>query len=743
MKNKIGKLTPRPYARLLTMIGEQLIKNEKVALVEIIKNSYDADADWVQVRFIDFDESEGDLMPSKESMVEIEDNGDGMTFDVISDSWMNPASPTKFLAKEKGRKFTKRKERVIQGEKGIGRYAVFKLGRSIEIITKSIEKNSPEIVVRNDFSEFDEEMISDRGKKGSPIFLDEIRYDYEVRNDPVEFVEKELDVRGKREKRNHGTIIRIRSVAGDWSIRRIEEIAEDTSKMGYPFSEDEIKQDFIVDFVINNVSVMAEDPKSELERLFEKAPLRVINGRYLSASQKFSFELNGKETDFSIDRLKENKEFRDYFCEKKTLRIKRKPECGSFSFQFYVFDLTSEAPSKYMLDINEKKFVRKHRIYLYRDGIRVYPYGDPSDDWLGIDVLRGTGRAGDYLSNDQTIGYIGITRDGNPYLKDKTNREGLLEIGYSLSDFRVLIQGLIGLLHVEYKKYKSSTRSKQIIRAFQLRDIETHFESLISHLESKGDPKSVSLVRELLKEYEKERKYLLERSEVTEDLAAVGLTVEAASHDLMIMLNKAKKVIDRLISLLDQPTIEKSKLKENLTTLKGQIEFIGYNIEGIQPLFRSSKRGAQNLNVRAVINNVRRYYEDLLMRHDIKFTISQKGDDLVVRTNEAVLLQSFMNLLDNSIYWLNTSDKGAKEIQVTINSKRQRVLFADNGPGVAKENIPYIFEPFFSTKGISGRGLGLYIARQLMERNGFSIDYIDSKGVLNGANFLLSFAPPD
>ena len=69
------------------------------------------------------------------------------------------------------------------------------------------------------------------------------------------------------------------------------------------------------------------------------------------------------------------------------------------------------------------------------------------------------------------------------------------------------------------------------------------------------------------------------------------------------------------------------------------------------------------------------------------------------------------------------------------------MVFADNGPGVDKDDVPYIFEPFYSGKGEEGRGLGLYIARQLLERNDYSIELADLKSekILAGANFAVNF----
>ena len=104
-------------------------------------------------------------------------------------------------------------------------------------------------------------------------------------------------------------------------------------------------------------------------------------------------------------------------------------------------------------------------------------------------------------------------------------------------------------------------------------------------------------------------------------------------------------------------------------------------------------------------------------------------------------MQVLINLFDNSTYWLETKNSAyRREIEVTLNGDKGELIFADNGPGVDLNDIPYIFDPFFSGKGQEGRGLGLYIARQLLERNGFSIDLNESKKQGNsGATFVINF----
>ncbi|MBR0188982.1 MAG: ATP-binding protein, partial [Clostridia bacterium] len=104
-----------PYARLLTMLSEQLIKNEVVALTEIVKNAYDADSNWVRICFENFTRN---YKAQKDSRIIIEDCGCGMTEEVLRHDFINPASANKKIKKERGE--TSPNGRILQGEKGIG-----------------------------------------------------------------------------------------------------------------------------------------------------------------------------------------------------------------------------------------------------------------------------------------------------------------------------------------------------------------------------------------------------------------------------------------------------------------------------------------------------------------------------------------------------------------------------------------------------------------------------------------------
>ena len=739
---KQGIFKPRPHARIITMIGDQLIRNEKVALMELIKNSYDADASWVQVRFVNFKDEDGELKIKKDSVIEIEDDGFGMSFDVIEKSWVNPASPYKFLMKKKGKEETE-KGRIIQGEKGIGRFSVYKLGSTVEIFTRPENNNDEEVYLKSDLSIYDDELIGKKEQKSeSPLFLEDIEYTYEVRP-PKELKQKEIVFKNSKIKRvNHGTLIRITNLKGHWTGEKIKGIFSDCLKLISPFND----TDFCCDIVVNGATYFTKEEQERLKDLLELAPVR-IEGQ-VDEKGNVTYKLGKKiKGSMPLKNMSGDSEIRGQFFDKNGNLI-RSPECGPFNFKFYVFDLERKADlsSSSSISTEDREIIRSHRVYLYRDGIRVYPYGDPSDDWLGIDIKRGTVRAGGYLSNDQVIGYVEISNKKNPSLRDKTNREGLMDIGYSYEDFKAIVLGIFGFLKTEFNKYKHDQQEKKdnleeegILITEQ--KVKEDIAAIKKYLDEKKDTKGSKLVNFLSENYEKEKTVLNERVEIVEDLAGVGMTVDAASHDLMIMMEREKETLNLLFEMMQGKEVDIPKLKETTEKIRGQFAFIEDQLHGIQPLFRSSRRHSKNWRIKEIIEKVQMYYGVPIKDRKINVIVEEKGTPLVVKCTEGILLQAFINLIDNAVYWLTTADRKDKMIKIIIDGNKSEVIFADNGPGIKKEDYPYIFKPFFSTKGVKGRGLGLYITRQLLERYDFSIELIakEKNKILSGANLLVSF----
>lgn len=743
-----SSLRIKPHARLLTMLGDQLIKNERIALVEVIKNSYDADASWVKVTFANFGPNFG---LRSDSMIIVEDDGTGMTREVLTKHWISPATPVKKIAKSicdttpKGRK--------IQGEKGIGRFALLKLGRTVKIVSRPAGE-SDEFTLTLDLDPYDDDFLSRGGKATTDLTLDAIPVPFSesqtpsITGGPIQLANRNVS------RLPQGTRIEITHLRGSWTKKKVDEVYEDLVRLqsifdsNFSIESEESTLSPISDFEVLIYKDRDFQPfpiayiRQLRDLLAEKSVFRFTQGQYDEEKRVFKFRLNDQARTLRLDdpELTGLKIFRDNFGEPgESLRM-RTTQCGSFRFEFYVFDFNRDPNSKYFLDKEDRGILKRHRIYLYRDGIRVYPYGDEDDDWLRIDAFRGTISAAWFLSNDQVVGHVDITHTGNPKLTDKTNREGLLYIDTATEDFIHLLQVFLAWVRKgPYARYVAELRLKRVSQIVSTNQVQESLQVLADKI---GENKAAqSALEATSKLYKQERTYLIQRAETTESLAGVGLSVETAAHDIMAVLHRGLVALDALILDVGKPgTLSRDALSKELSSLRGMFSFVEAQLKDVQLLFKSSKQRRRDVRVSEVLEKVNKLFETSLKKEDISVQILGKGSPLVARTTDAVLLQLFLNLFDNAVYWLKSRDTGRK-IEILLDGDEQTLVFADNGPGVNPDDVPYIFEPFFSGRGEDGRGLGLYIARQLLERQDYSIELAStaSERILGGACFVISF----
>ena len=739
------QLTIRPYARLLTMLGDQLIKNEQIAVTELMKNSYDADADWVRVSFENFGK---DYKIQDDSRIVIEDNGRGMTHDVITNAWMNPATPNKFT-KDVNEQRTPC-GRVIQGEKGIGRFAMLKLGKTIEMVTRP-EGKDVEYKLVFDFNKYDDDFLTEDEKK-KDIFLDDLGFELE-KAAPNVFVSRDITF-GNRTFSGpvnaKGTRIVISNLRGAWSEKKFKSLSDSFERFGGLFGgqEQEIAEEtksknFTIGLFHNGEYLLNERRAENLASLTEqKAVLSVENGIYDNVKQELRFTLNGLPRTLDLDDpyVKSLRVFRDRFLleDKKTYR--EVSDFGPFAFEFYIFDFVAKDESRYFLNNEQKNLVKEHRVYLLRDGIRVQPYGEPTDDWLMIDMDRGTISASSNFSNDQIVGRVNITKANNTHLKDKTNREGLIDDGYYTQDFICVIKTLLAYLRkTAYKHYQESQKKKDSIEKQRKDAVKKAIETLAEQF---SDNKTAStLITQLKSSYENEKRYLLERAERTESLAAVGLSVETTSHDIMLMMNRGLDALSKLMKDSISDNFDPSAIPGELQKLYGIFSYVGNQLQDMQQLFVSAKQRRKRIRVKDLLDKVIRLYSNIMNRNGIEVRVDIRGPPLLAVCTDADLLQLLINLFDNSVFWLTITGKPKKNILVTLDGNSQQMLFSDDGCGILEDDAPYIFDAFYSGKGEEGKGLGLYISKKAMERNDYTIrlaEFSDEKK-LSGANFVIPF----
>ena len=647
---------------------------------------------------------------------------------------MNPATPTKFLAKKSGRRRTPERNRVIQGEKGIGRFAVLKLAKKITVTTR-VHGAETETIVSYDFTRFDDDFVEEAGEE-KEIFLDEVKINWDERTP------KTLPG-GAR-----GTVIEMEALRGAWSERLIERLCRDVANLTDPVSRltrKDTADSFEISVVCNGKRrTVAHDEEETLKSLIEDKPVFSIKGRFMNEGCVYRFDGGSGNEEVSLydEGVKGLWIWRQRYLDSKTRAEAGKKQtyaCGDFAFQFYIFDFSRGIDGRYVLTQDDKNRLKDHRVYLYRDGVRVYPYGDPDDDWLNIDISRGIGRAGDFFSNDQIIGWVDITQEGNPALRDKTNREGLIETGGAAEDFVFLIGTFLSYIKQHpFQRYQTKRRQKNVAKSVREGVLAVHLARLKKSLEEAGEVAHASEVSKIESEYQQERDFLSRRAEMTEDLAGVGLSVEMASHDIMLLLGRAQDVGVRLARYARKGSIE--SIREQADMLVDVLQQIVVGMRDVQSLFRSSRRRRQVLEVEPILDKIYGIYADLLERLEITYNKTVVGNSpLVVNATDGVVMQVLINLFDNAAYWLDTKAPSApRQIRVTLDGDAGELVFADSGPGVNVEDKPYIFEAFFSGKGQEGRGLGLYIARQLLERYGYTIEVVEPREESPaGANFVV------
>ena len=293
-----------------------------------------------------------------------------------------------------------------------------------------------------------------------------------------------------------------------------------------------------------------------------------------------------------------------------------------------------------------------------------------------------------------------------------------------------------------YKQYQERVKQQKEQKNAKLRVVENKFVSLQEAI--KGNDAAEAICKELIVSYKTEQAFYENRLDNTEDLAAVGLSVETASHDMSMMLNKGIDAVDKLIEDIEGGLLTDDQIENELHSIRGVFSFVRDRMGDIQLLFKSSKQKRRNIRFTDILEKVEIIYSRTLKRENINYNVVKIGSPIIAKCTDAVILQLLINLFDNAIYWLGMPDMAEKQITITLDGDHQQVIFSDNGPGIRDDDKPYIFEAFYSGKE-DGRGLGLYIARQLLQRMGYSIALaeLESEKVLSGANFVINFVKSD
>jgi signal transduction histidine kinase len=759
-------------SHLVQVLGEQLIASERVGILELVKNAFDAGAKYCSVRIEKipnlsavpvslnaFNEFEGPV-------IVVEDDGSGMTKEEIELGWLRPASTIKTNVKERLKTErekairegklgtykkllktlkTENKGRIPLGEKGVGRFAAHRLGRCLTIKTK-IAANDYEYVLKINWDDFSATGAAQKDLDSVPIVLtrQSPSRNYGARNSGTQ-----LTIYGGREgfeltedeiRAINKTILELNSPNPNPDTR----IPSFRASFVCPQVKDLELRRPSIDPVFRLYGLVDENGVLDYDYYFEpphSIPLSSFK------QEKGKLDLKTRDSKKWLVKINNHEEW-------------RKPACGEFYIHLDVWirdkpwlgnSLDEKAFTDYLSDYGG--------ISLYRDQINIFPAEWGSEtDWLGLRQRQI--QQARRMSYYHMIGNLEIDQSKNLDLIDKTNREGLIH-NQAFSDLSDLVKAVVLFVETDYmgKRDEYKQLSGGYIReARQQKTFAKQSAAIIANMNASDydvttDPyRFFAGIRDLgvkaerhgklvelsksLKNLEENLRQIQEVQDMLTEQAGFGLGIAVVLHEIS---KTTSNFYFGVLDLIRKKKFDLAKLEE----LKETSRALESELTRLAPL-----RALRNeLPIIFKVSRSISYVESIFKRRFDKLRISfsyNHDQDFEICAKYSALNQILTNLIDNSVYWLNNPDNKQRRIQLAINRTKRTIIVADSGPGLADSILPYIFQPGYSLKNPPS-GLGLYVSRyymNLMKRRGdiYLANESDRISDLPGAQFVLDFS---
>ena len=740
-------------ARVALQLGRESISSSVTAILELVKNAYDADAKLVRIRFSGL----GSSMPK----LVIEDNGRGMTVDDLRNNWMVIGTANK----AKNRKTSM--GRVQTGEKGLGRLGLDRLCDRTRV--QSITAKSSEGI------ELD---VDWRRYEQAESRLEEVRHEiYGVPNldrDPLTQAWVKFP---------QGTRLILDQLKDDWSLESLAELRAELSLLVSPFSA---PNDFSIELDTGLPNESLDGSVSVPPFVLEAANWKVVG----TIDDRDMVEISMTAAGHDIEYHQKPVPWAEW-----QKGSGAKPFCGPMRFEFYYFprkeatvgeQTLSKAAVTQFLDANQG-------IRIYRDGFRVKPYGQPNGDgdWLQLafkktrspegvaqDAAPGAWR----LAYHQVVGAVFLTLEKNPALSDQTNREGLLE-GKAFAHLRVFAAKVVRFFemkHQEFEIARKRTKSVEpdaeekakesaVASADAMKQLNTLLEKLRRQpaAAEAGTPQATELVNLLVTTQRS-----LERAKVSAEesaqaaaadkaqvekqknmlsnLASLGILAAAFGHETVDWAGNVVKYAERLdddviskawwIAEAERPEVQKT-MKFLVSESRKLRKFAKFTLGNISRDKRTKKK---DVCLRHTMDTVFSAFREVLEgEKKIRSEYPPTGDYYI--EGYAMDWESiFVNLIVNASWAMETTSPGERRIQVQIRTEDgfHIVQFDDTGRGLEAGTEEAIFEPTFTTKRNergeeTGTGLGLTIVRAFVEQHSQGKVTAQQNGPLGGASFTI------
>lgn len=702
----VGEAGFRFTSRFSQLIGRNLISNSIVAVSELVKNSYDADADNINVVFTQ--------LSSSCPMLNITDDGEGMSFSDITDKWLMVGTDNKLL-----NIYTVKGRRKL-GEKGIGRFSVERLAKRLTITT----------------SQFDDD------------FALRITIDWdEYENTQGEFSSvkhKILKIPYKKEIK--GTMLQLEDLRDVWDVDSLNRLKKELN--------------LIRPMNINSVSIKKYQLSGDDVKIKLSAPeLNISYGNlelgFLKYNQAHLFgEINDDGTANICIRIKSNLSTTKEAVEEELIFAPKEINtcCGPLSFEIFVFFKDQRLYRS--LDIERKIFDDLLDAYsgvkIYRDGFRILPFGDPNNDWLELNATR-TASPEHRISTVNAIGIVYITRDNNPGLQDVLSRENMYDTE-EYTDLKAFVNRafdkytamqLAGRKKTEKKQKEQGkialAQAQNSVKSFsrqlggfkkkldEITQSESH-EQQVKQITSIGQDltrllvsaeTSLNTVKSAYSYYRLQDNFKTREMQIYRNIATLGISAAMFGHEALNQTVDAKLICTEIQS--DYIDILKGvdKLQKLIVDLQKDIYLIDEKADFFRNYLRREKQDrARYVNIKNALNIIVKQHKKAFEAIDVKPIINcpgdPKDDDLTTWGFEGDYDTIITNLVTNAYKALKQSVPNKYFILSLTFEQDNIVLTAENnGKPIELDIRTKIFEPLFSTYS-DGTGLGLTIVQDTL-----------------------------
>lgn len=775
-------------ARTARLIGQENFTNAEGAIIELVKNSYDADAklclvvfdipfvslqnpllDWqtdvirqYDADFFDslvFDPGTFHLTPESlkqnykkirqilhaRNSIYIIDCGDGMNQEIIENNWMRIGTGNKeedYLSID---------GRVKTGAKGIGRFALDRLGALSEMWT--VYKDSTHgYHWKMDWQQFERPNSS----------LSDIQAELEESNISIaDFLTQNFSSLAFFEEVplsdfKKGTIIKISRLRDNWDLVLLNNSYKNLEALIPP-------KEFKIPFKVFQGYLQEPDIYGEVDTAYFDDYDYKVYAKYDSDKLEVALEITRHELDVNVVEknfklLYENVESpydlitlnnKDFSYKKDVNEIMKWPktennqeflkQIGDFSFTFYFLKNTVSSKENYpYLPINRKErqaiITRFGGIKIYRDSFRVRPYGDPENDWLklGERAQRSPAGAGQRIGDwrvgpNQVAGIISISRIDNPSLVDKSDRGSLVENIY-FDLFKKIITGIINEFEYDrsrilnpyylyFEAEKERIRQEEIQKAakeiadklFQKRLEEEQTEKNTGFSdELNGEEGNETSNDEEKEAFQKMLEETLSTFQNNDDedkdadvaqvrsLASLGLIVASFAHELREIRNNVDEIKDleeiynKIISSEIKNAQDYIDGTNIIELLKSGGDKIKHWVDYSLTAIKKDKRKRTSLDFDEYFTTLKANWQIPLNDRDIELKLENRiFQDYSFRAFEVDMDTIFGNLIANSIDSFNNVNKIIdREINVVYSVQNEQIIINYKDNGAG---LPEVF----------------------------------------------------